>query len=385
MTNVGSDPLDTDTDDGTVDDGTEVDNGTNPVDNPDDDVASPNVARIVGADTIEEYRTDIDPLGAKRESYRIQLDEPADVGTVFVVDTRDIEANRTSNPAAPTQYIGYGQAATVRGARFIDSDPWDYTVTKDGNVVTGPVTLFVPAGSTVSSDSFEIDAWAEFTWYGPFLELFDVAFEDLERFNLDIVRVENTGQDYTLIDRDIRIFDNGRFYVYDTSPIALDLNGDGEIGVTGEHTAKGAARTAMGATVEFDLDADGTLDTVEWFAGDGDGILVDTTKIGPNGEIDGSALFGDQGGAYANGYEKLVLLDADGDGVVSGGEAGDLALWVDDGDAVLEAGELTSLADAGVVSIDASMELDNEGRMRSTASMADGSTIMTEDVWFLSR
>jgi hypothetical protein len=357
--------------------------GTNPVDNPDDDVASPNVARIVGADTIEEYRTDIDPLGAKRESYRIQLDEPADVGTVFVVDTRDIEANRTSNPAAPTQYIGYGQAATVRGARFIDSDPWDYTVTKDGNVVTGPVTLFVPAGSTVSSDSFEIDAWAEFTWYGPFLELFEVAFEDLERFNLDIVRVENTGQDYTLIDRDIRIFDNGRFYVYDTSPIALDLNGDGEIGVTGEHTAKGAARTAMGATVEFDLDADGTLDTVEWFAGDGDGILVDTTKIGPNGEIDGSALFGDQGGVYANGYEKLALLDADGDGAVSGGEAGDLALWVDDGDAVLEAGELTSLADAGVVSIDASMELDNEGRMRSTASMADGSTIMTEDVWFL--
>jgi hypothetical protein len=251
--------------------------------------------------------------------------------------------------------------------------------------VTGQVTLFVPAGSTMSVDSFEIDAWAEFTYYGPFPELLDVAFENLERFNIDIVRAENTNQSYTLIDRDVRIFDSGRFYVYDLSPIALDLNGDGEIGVTGEHTALGSARTAMGATVEFDLDADGTLDTVEWFAGDGDGILVDSSKIGPNGEIDGSALFGDQGGAYANGYEKLALLDADGDGAVSGAEADDLALWIDDGDAVLEAGELSSLADAGVASVSTDMTMDDEGRMRSNATGTDGSSIMTEDVWFLGR
>ena len=65
---IGSDPLDTDTDDGTVDDGTEVGQGTNPVNNPGDDIiAPPNVARIVGADRINEYRTDIDPLGAERE------------------------------------------------------------------------------------------------------------------------------------------------------------------------------------------------------------------------------------------------------------------------------------------------------------------------------
>ena len=166
------------------------------------------------------------------------------------------------------------------------------------------------------------------------------------------------------------------------SPIALDLNGDGEIGVTGEHTAKGSVRTQLGSTVQFDIDADGSLDTIEWFAGDGDGILIDTTQLGADGAIDGSALFGDEGGKYVNGYEKLSLLDLDGDGQLSNTEASGLALWLDDGDAKLQEDELAWLDDFEIASIRVEMELDAEGRMRSTAQRSDGSAVLTEDVWF---
>ena len=170
-----------------------------------------------------------------------------------------------------------------------------------------------------------------------------MSLKTLETFELDIVRAQGTPQPFTLIDKTVQIFDDQRYLIYDVSPIALDLNGDGEIGVTGETTARGEFRSEIGDTVEFDIDGDGDLDTIEWFAGDGDGILVNTMLIGPNNEIDGSALFGDQGGQYDNGYEQLSLLDTNGDGEVSGTEASVLGLWIDDGDAVLEAGELKSL------------------------------------------
>jgi protocatechuate 3,4-dioxygenase beta subunit len=172
-----------------------------------------------------------------------------------------------------------------------------------------------------------------------------------------------------------------------STPIALDLNGDGKIGVTGETTSyQKDAGAELGRTVSFDIDADGNVDTIEWFAGDGDGILVDMSKIGADGEIDGKALFGDEGGKYANGYEKLALLDSEGDGVLADAELEMLGVWIDDGDAKLEEGELQSAADAGIASISTAVEtvLDDQGRelMQSSAFSVDGTEILTEDVWF---
>ena len=170
------------------------------------------------------------------------------------------------------------------------------------------------------------------------------------------------------------------------TPIALDLNGDGKIGVTGATSSVDKdANAELGRTVEFDIDGDGDLDVIEWYAG-GDGILVDNTDGRAAEDMDGSRLFGDEGGKYGNGYEKLAALDADGSGAIEGAEADALALWMDDGDAVVEAGELVSLADAGVASVSTQMrvEEDGEGRrfMRSEATMSDGSIVMTEDVHF---
>ena len=76
------------------------------------------------------------------------------------------------------------------------------------------------------------------------------------------------------------------------------------------------------------------------------------------------------------------MHDVDGDGQISDGELNGLGIWIDDGDAVLEDGELQGLDQHDIASISTQMEIDDEGRMRSTATTNDGDEILTEDVWF---
>jgi hypothetical protein len=101
-------------------------------------------------------------------------------------------------------------------------------------------------------------------------------------------------------------------------------------------------------------------------SGDGDGMLVDDRDGGAssaaagNGEIDGTRLFGDEGGKYLNGYEKMKALDANGDGKLNG-------------------------AELGVSEISLKMELTANDRgeinMRSTFTQ-NGEKHISEDVWF---
>jgi hypothetical protein len=175
------------------------------------------------------------------------------------------------------------------------------------------------------------------------------------------------------------------------SPIMLDLNHDGHLGVTGASTAKDRIDGTIGRTVSFDIDGDGKKENVEWMAGDGDGMLVDDSDGGVtaasrgNGQIDGSRLFGDQGGKYANGYEKLQQLDANHDGKLTGHELDGLKAWIDDGDGVVEEGELKTLVDLGVTELDVRMQLTTNDRgemlMRSTFTQ-NGEKQVSEDVWF---
>ncbi len=169
------------------------------------------------------------------------------------------------------------------------------------------------------------------------------------------------------------------------SPIAFDLNGDGKIGTTGNSTAKERIDNNVGETVQFDIDGDGDLDTIEWMSGDGDGLLVDNRDGNVANDMDGARLYGDEGGKYENGYVKLSQLDTDDDGQISGKELEGLAVWVDDGDAVVEEGEMMSAADAGITRISTEMTLEKNERgedlMRSDATI-DGKEVMTEDVWF---
>lgn len=178
---------------------------------------------------------------------------------------------------------------------------------------------------------------------------------------------------------------------YLKSPIMLDLTGDGQLGTTGNSTAKERIDNHVGATVQFDVDGDGVLDNTEWMSGNGDGMLVDDRDGGAtrasqgDGRIDGTRLFGDEGGKYANGYDKLAQHDTDGDGKLTGQELEGLKVWVDNGDATLEAGELKSLAELGITEMNVQMTLEKNARgedlMRSTF-VRDGKEQVTEDVWF---
>jgi hypothetical protein len=222
-----------------------------------------------------------------------------------------------------------------------------------------------------NKSAFDTQAWGPQT-----TKFMRQAYEALQRGDLEAAR---------------RCYEQGGVAV---SPIMLDLNGDGKLGTTGVSTAKERIDDQVGRTVSFDIDGDGAKDEIEWMSGDGDGMLVDDRDGGAtgamltDGEIDGKRLYGDQGGKYANGFEKLKALDKDGDGKVAGAELDGLKVWIDDGDAKLEGGELKTLRELGITEISVQMKLEANARgedlMRSTF-VQNGQTKVSEDVWFASK
>ncbi|GMU55284.1 MAG: hypothetical protein AMXMBFR33_44300 [Candidatus Xenobia bacterium] len=159
------------------------------------------------------------------------------------------------------------------------------------------------------------------------------------------------------------------------TPVILDLNGDGKLDTTG----KG------GAKISFDLNADGKQDKLEWMSKgsqdgllvhdyNGDGVINDGRELmrrtGENGEQD----------KYKNGWDKVAqLYDKNRDGVVKGEELNGLQMWVDsNGDAKTDRGELKSLAELGISSIDLPKR---EGEMDSTF-VRNGRTQLARDYDF---
>jgi uncharacterized protein YihD (DUF1040 family) len=127
--------------------------------------------------------------------------------------------------------------------------------------------------------------------------------------------------------------------VQQCDPLVLDLDDDGiELS---DHT--------QGA--QFDIAGSGAPVRTAFVNG-GDAFLA--LDRNGNGRIDsGRELFGDQHGA-ANGYEELRRFDTNSDGLINASDKDfdKLMLFRDDGDGVSEAGELMSLADAGIDEID---------------------------------
>ncbi|SDR74803.1 Ca2+-binding protein, RTX toxin-related [Halopseudomonas sabulinigri] len=130
-----------------------------------------------------------------------------------------------------------------------------------------------------------------------------------------------------------------------TSPIVLDLDGDGieTIGANG--------------SVLFDHDGDGHKHGTGWVESD-DGLLA--LDVNGNGVIDsGKELFGEHtilnGGAKAeNGFAAMQGIDSNSDGILDSGDAAwvDLRVWRDlNSDGVSDSGELFTLDELGVKSI----------------------------------
>ena len=76
-----------------------------------------------------------------------------------------------------------------------------------------------------------------------------------------------------------------------------------------------------------------------------DGLITDNTELMSEYAKDGSK-------AFAHGYEKLAFyFDKDKNGIIEGSELNGLNFWVDDGDALTQAGELKSLSEYGITKI----------------------------------
>lgn len=138
-----------------------------------------------------------------------------------------------------------------------------------------------------------------------------------------------------------------------TSPLVLDLDGDDRILTTG-----------LEYGVEFDINGDGTLDSIGWLAKDsGDGFLW--LDLNLNGTVDdGGELFGSStllpNGEFAdNGFEALAVYDApefggDGDGLITRSDLiwHRLRVWVDlNSDATSQRRETRPLGAHGIVAV----------------------------------
>jgi hypothetical protein len=164
--------------------------------------------------------------------------------------------------------------------------------------------------------------------------------------------VNNDGTGYELNCEEARV-----------SPIGLDIDQSGAV-------------ERMDGIFYFDIDGHGEKKYLkEWFAPT-EGILFDANIPG---EMSGQHLFGDQGGMYKDGFDKLSRRDTNDDGQLTEDELSGLSIWIDaNSDARLQKDEISSLGSHGIASLSTS-----HTRFISTADLSTGETIATEDLWFL--
>ncbi len=181
-------------------------------------------------------------------------------------------------------------------------------------------------------------------------------------------------------------------------PVVIDMNRNGVIDITGHVPSQEKLYTLFSIQnfVEFDFFANGEPISIDWVKPNTDGFLIDTRGWSPDQPITGLQLFSTVGrnqdgeidtALFGNGFEKLYTLDANQDNQLTQAELNGLAIWVDDGDAAYDDGEVTSLADAGVVEINlfATERRGPYGNLTLTSSVSTeaGESLLSQDVWFM--
>ena len=167
-------------------------------------------------------------------------------------------------------------------------------------------------------------------------------------------------------------WDRAKNWVWPRDPIILDLDGDG------------LETVGLASNVYFDHDGDGVLTRTGW-AGKDDALLV--WDRNGNGRIDtGAELFGDftplpNGTLAPNGFAALAALDSNGDGIIDASDPAfaELKLWRDaDQNGATGAGELISLADAGILSLNLANTLKNQNLANGNQLTREGSFTRTD-------
>jgi hypothetical protein len=167
-------------------------------------------------------------------------------------------------------------------------------------------------------------------------------------------------------------WDRAKNWVWPRDPIILDLDGDG------------LETVGLASNIHFDHDGDGVLTRTGW-VGKNDALLVWDRNA--NGTIDtGAELFGDftplpNGTLAPNGFAALAALDANGDGVIDASDPAfaELKLWRDaDQNGATGTGELISLLDAGIVSLNLAHALKNQRLANGNTLSREGSFTRTD-------
>jgi hypothetical protein len=166
------------------------------------------------------------------------------------------------------------------------------------------------------------------------------------------------------------------------TPLVLDLNGDG------------VQTLGIEQGVQFDLLNTGAKQNVGW-VDKHDGLLV--MDLNGDGQVNnGSELFGDRtvlaDGSHAkDGWAALAAQDSNADGVIDATDANfdKLRVWVDaNSDGITDAGELRTLADAHIASINLNhtggsvQQNGNVVEAASSFTTTDGATHEVADVGF---
>lgn len=127
-------------------------------------------------------------------------------------------------------------------------------------------------------------------------------------------------------------------------PILLDLSGDG------------IQLTEAGKGANFDINADGIMDSTAWVKGNTAMLVYD--KNGNNKIDNGSELFGDQNGAK-DGFKELAKYDSNNDGKIDSKDSiyKNLKLYRDlNGDGKMQANEFNTLQEMGIKALNLECE-----------------------------
>lgn len=159
----------------------------------------------------------------------------------------------------------------------------------------------------------------------------------------------------------------GSLMIVPRDPLVLDLDGDGV-----EFNSLDASNAY------FDLNGDGFATRTSWLNGDDAFLVLDRNGDGLVNDI--TELFGSP---ERTGYEELSELDSNVDGHIDSSDVifTELKIWQDvNGDGVSQSGELASLANVGIASVDLNYEnielqigLDAQITRQSTFTWQDGS------------
>ena len=296
-------------------------------------------------------------------NYQVKLSGAVSTDTWLTVAAIDGTAKRT------------GVDASIQNLTGINAQTKDYAlIGTDCKIdADGVISVKVAAGQT-SSAVFSLSAWKENVSVDFFTYLTG-GYKESAWENLKLNLSNSTNALVTIGSSDLNVSIGDTTIYALSSPIALDMDGNG-IQTTALIDSKGT----------FDLLGNGKAVNSGWLSSGDAFLAIDNNS---NGKIDSvSELFG---GNKGDGFAKLSSFDTNGDGLVDAKDAdfGKLLVWQDlNGDHATDAGELRTLGEAGIASLNTGFTdgaIDQLGNILGETSLAtrtDGTQIVTTDVYF---